>query len=316
MGLLDRFEKGIERAVNGAFARVFRAEVQPVEIASALRRACDDRAAVVGRGRTLVPNAFVVELGPADYERLSLFADALGDELADNLREHATEQRYAFVGPVSVELEQADDLETGVFRVRTATLKARRSGSSPAPAPNQAAREAPYRPAPYPPVAQPPASEPPDAYPADDYLPDGYPADDYPAPAYLPDPAAQPSVGQAPAPAAPPVHRPAPSPITASTPARRPWLDIDGHAYPLVGSVTVVGRGDEADIVVDDPGVSRRHAEIRVTADGPHLQATLRDLGSTNGTLVAGRKVQSEHLGDGTTITVGRTHATYRSGER
>jgi pSer/pThr/pTyr-binding forkhead associated (FHA) protein len=83
-----------------------------------------------------------------------------------------------------------------------------------------------------------------------------------------------------------------------------------------VGSVTVVGRGDEADIVVDDPGVSRRHAEIRVTADGPRLQATLRDLGSTNGTLVAGRKVQSEHLGDGTTITVGRTHATYRSGER
>jgi hypothetical protein len=186
MGLLDRFEKGIERAVNGAFARVFRAEVQPVEIASALRRACDDRAAVVGRGRTLVPNAFVVELGPADYERLSLFADALGDELADNLREHATDQRYAFVGPVSVELEQADDLETGVFRVRTATLKARRSGSSPAPAPNQAEPEAPYRPAPYPPVAQPPAPQPADAYlrddyPADDYPADGYPAADYPA---------------------------------------------------------------------------------------------------------------------------------------
>ena len=51
MGVLDRFEKGIERAVNGAFAKAFRAEVQPVEIASALRRAVDEKAAVIGRGR-------------------------------------------------------------------------------------------------------------------------------------------------------------------------------------------------------------------------------------------------------------------------
>ena len=42
MGVLDRFERGIEKAVNGAFARAFKSEVQPVEIASALRRAMDD----------------------------------------------------------------------------------------------------------------------------------------------------------------------------------------------------------------------------------------------------------------------------------
>jgi hypothetical protein len=51
MGVLDRFEKGIERAVNGAFARAFRSQVQPVELASALRKAADEKAAVVGRGR-------------------------------------------------------------------------------------------------------------------------------------------------------------------------------------------------------------------------------------------------------------------------
>ncbi|MHB8274756.1 MAG: FhaA domain-containing protein [Dermatophilaceae bacterium] len=44
MGVLDRFEKGHERAVDGAFAKAFRSEVQPVEIASALCRALDDRA--------------------------------------------------------------------------------------------------------------------------------------------------------------------------------------------------------------------------------------------------------------------------------
>ena len=255
MGVMDRFEKGIERAVNGVFAKAFRADVQPVEIASALRKACDDRAAVISRGRTLVPNAFVVELGPSDHERLGEYADALGDELVANVHEHAERQRYAFVGPVSVEFEQVDDLDTGVFRVRTATVKARDARED---------VEQPQR-----------ASDPP---------------------------------------------RPAPSPVSAATPGRRPWLDIDGHAYPLVGSVTVVGRGDEADIVVDDPGVSRRHAEIRVTTDGPHLVATLRDLGSTNGTLVDGSRVgrgaESAALTNGTTVTVGRTRATYRSGER
>jgi hypothetical protein len=53
MGLFDKFEKGVERAVNGVFARTFKSRVQPVEIASALRRELDDRAAVLGRGRTL-----------------------------------------------------------------------------------------------------------------------------------------------------------------------------------------------------------------------------------------------------------------------
>ena len=38
MGILDRFERRLDRMVNGAFARAFKAEVQPVEIASALQR--------------------------------------------------------------------------------------------------------------------------------------------------------------------------------------------------------------------------------------------------------------------------------------
>ena len=92
MGVLDRFERGIEKAVNGAFARAFKSEVQPVEIASALRRAMDDRAAVVGRGRTLVPNAFIVELGPTDYARLTEYADVLAEELVANVQEHADAQ--------------------------------------------------------------------------------------------------------------------------------------------------------------------------------------------------------------------------------
>ena len=63
MGVLDRFERRLDRLVNGTFARAFKSEVQPVEIASALQRECDDKAAIVGRGRTIVPNTFRVELG-------------------------------------------------------------------------------------------------------------------------------------------------------------------------------------------------------------------------------------------------------------
>ena len=81
MGLFDRVERGLERAVHVAFAKAFKAEVQPVEIASAMRRAMDDRAAVIGHGRTFVPNLFAVELAPTDYERLMGFSDMLTDEL-------------------------------------------------------------------------------------------------------------------------------------------------------------------------------------------------------------------------------------------
>ncbi|WP_158220309.1 DUF3662 domain-containing protein [Kineosporia sp. A_224] len=123
MGVLDRFEKGIERAVNGAFAKAFRSEVQPVEIASALRRECDEKASVVGRDRTIAPNTFVVELGRADHDRLGEWETALGDELSAAVHEHARQQRYAFVGPVQVQFAEADDLDTGVFRVRSQTAR-------------------------------------------------------------------------------------------------------------------------------------------------------------------------------------------------
>jgi hypothetical protein len=283
MGVFDRFEKGIERAVNGAFAKAFRSDVQPVEIASALRRAADEKAAVVGRGRTLVPNSYVVELGSTDHDRLYEWADDLAAEFAANLRAHADQQGYTFVGPVTVELEEVPDLDTGVFRVRTATVKARQPESGPQPLP----------------------------IPRDPALPS----------------AALPRSAVAPSPTGPRAQPPAPVPapvaaphyaerIEERPPSRRPWLDVDGHAYPLVASTTVLGRGEDADIVLDDPGVSRRHAEIRVTADGPHLVAQLRDLGSTNGTFVDGGKVRTVDLTEGVTITVGRTRAVYRSGER
>ena len=80
MGLLDSFEKGLERAVNGAFAKTFRSGIQPVEIASALRSELDKKAAVVARDRILAPNTFTVRLAPADDERMQAIGQPLVDE--------------------------------------------------------------------------------------------------------------------------------------------------------------------------------------------------------------------------------------------
>jgi pSer/pThr/pTyr-binding forkhead associated (FHA) protein len=108
----------------------------------------------------------------------------------------------------------------------------------------------------------------------------------------------------------------APRPAPRSNPSSLPWLDIAGDRYPLLGSLTTLGRDDTADIVVDDPGVSRRHSEIRVTTDGPHLITSIRDLNSTNGTFVNGDRISSQRLQDGDRVTLGRTSATFRAGRR
>ena len=105
MGVLQRFERRLEGMVEGAFARAFKSELEPVEIASAVQREMDDRAAIVAQGRTLVPNDFVVELSETDHDRLEVYADNLGIELATLAREHAKEQGYSFVGPVRMRFE-------------------------------------------------------------------------------------------------------------------------------------------------------------------------------------------------------------------
>jgi len=225
---LDRFERRIETLVEGAFAKAFRAHVQPVEIAKALERALDDRAAIVGPGRTLVPNQFVVELSPEDAERLGGFSSVLGGELTTSIKEHATERGYSFGGPVAVEFETVDELDTGIFRVRAEVS----AGATFAPA-----------------------------------------APDAKAAARLEDSAA-------------------------------------GTSFALTAAVVVLGRGAEADVRVEDPGISRKHAEVRCV-DGHEHEVT--DLGSTNGTFVNGSRIARHRLTDGDRLELGAVCLVYRT---
>src|SRR5207302_9027582 len=99
VGILDSFERGLERAVNGAFARTFRSGLQPVEITAALRREVDTHASPVARDRILVPNRFTVRMSEPDHLAMTALGQPLIDELTNLLVQYVAEQRYQMVSP-------------------------------------------------------------------------------------------------------------------------------------------------------------------------------------------------------------------------
>ncbi len=232
MGMLQRFENRLEQLVSGAFAKAFRSNVQPVEVAAALQREVDSSAQILSRDRRLVPNQFHVELSPADHERLAPYSSTLAEELTDMLREHAEEQSYVFTGPVTIDFTEGQDLTTGRFRVRSSALAK-----------------------------------------------------------------VTPSAG----------HE-----VTDTAVRRaRVLLEVNGMRHPLDPPGLVVGRGHDADLRINDPGVSRRHVEFRVYPGSGELngtpQVSVVDLGSTNGMLVNGQRVEQALLEHGATIKIGNT---------
>ncbi|MQA77745.1 MAG: DUF2662 domain-containing protein [Streptosporangiales bacterium] len=363
----SRFERRLEGLVEGAFARAFKSELQPVEVARALAREVDDRAAIIGKGRVLVPNDFVVEIGETDHSRLSVYSDSLGSELATVVSEHAKEEGYHLVGRVQVRFRHADDLRTGVFRVRSGVQPTGRTphsvpafeqhpqqqGYQPPPEPPQQGYQDPqYAPQGYqdPPYAQqgyPDQPYPDPNYPDPNYPPHGYqdqhydphqgqqgyadpqyyqhadpnyPGQGYPDPGYghqgyppvpvpheLPEPYSQPPPEPYPHAGYTEDER---TRVTPLRPRQQAHLETpDGTVVGwLTGPVNVVGRGSESDVKITDPGISRRHAEIRLEGN----EYIVTDLGSTNGTIVDGRPVRRASLYDGSSIQFGRTTVTFR----
>jgi hypothetical protein len=89
-------------------------------------------------------------------------------------------------------------------------------------------------------------------------------------------------------------------------------LEVNGMRHPVVEPGLVLGRGEEADLRINDPGISRRHAEIRIASSPEGMTVSVVDLGSTNGTQVDGRRVQQALLRDGSEIVVGSTSVIVR----
>jgi hypothetical protein len=78
------------------------------------------------------------------------------------------------------------------------------------------------------------------------------------------------------------------------------------------GGTVTIGRLPECEVVIHDPGASRRHAQLREQQG----VWTLIDLGSTNGTQLNGQTVQQRALGDGDRITIGTTVLEFREDGR
>lgn len=85
-----------------------------------------------------------------------------------------------------------------------------------------------------------------------------------------------------------------------------------GARIPLDKSTVTVGRALDNDVVIEDPRVSRYHAEMSLV--GGHF--CIRDLSSSNGTLVNGRYIVESILRDGDTLTLGDTDIVFQSRDR
>lgn len=306
MGVLQRFERRLEGLVGTAFARIFGGQVEPVEVAKALQREAEAQRAIVGTDRVLVPNRYVVTLGPSDHERLAPWENQLTNTLAEMVQEYVDDEGWSTFGDIEVHLDRNDDLRTGMFTVSSSVD------------PNAGPRRRPYNSLSMPavPAGQGPAG----GYGGQGY--DGYNGapyqggggyqqqqEGYGAPAgyadpYAADPYADPYAGQ---------HHPE-QPATVPPPYQRSRirhiLTVDGSElwHELRAGSNVIGRGQDADLRLPDTGVSRRHIDIRF--DG--AAAVLHDLGSTNGTTVNGHRAQSWQLQHGDVIRLGHTVLVYR----
>lgn len=119
-------ERRLEALVEGAFSRVFKSQLRPVELGRRMIREIDANITIGIRGERVGPNHAAITLAPVDYERFSLFGDALASELADAIEEHAASENLALMGPAMVDLLVSQKQRAGQFKVSTAIKAAAR----------------------------------------------------------------------------------------------------------------------------------------------------------------------------------------------
>ncbi len=212
MGLRN-FEKRLEQMVEGAFARVFRSGLRPVEIGRRLTREMDDSRSIGVRGNTVVANDFTVNLSQQDADEFAEVGDSMRRNLSELAREHARDEGYDFMGPIGIAFEVDARMRVGAFSV-VARLREGDGGAG---------------------------------------------------------------AGSLVLP--------------------------NGDRFVLGETIITIGRIPESVITLEDPNVSRNHAEIRPSGGA----FVLADLGSTNGTKINGVKVSERVLQDGDEMTFGAT---------
>ena len=115
--LLDRFEDQINTLVQGAFAKAFPSEVQPVELAAAIQTEMEETSLTLAGGTTVAPNMFAIEVSSHDAKRLLAHKEALRINLIDFASILAKENNWTLLDVVDVSLTEDPDLALGIFRV-------------------------------------------------------------------------------------------------------------------------------------------------------------------------------------------------------
>lgn len=289
MNPLRTLENMIAGLVEGTFGRVFRAEVRPMELAHKLAREMDENT-TVSVSRVYAPNEYSVWLSPRDRARYEGVEHEVIDELCAYLLEHARGEDLALASRPHIVFHTDEALRLGEFGIEARTTRPEE--------PQERAREA-EPPAPHiRPRRESPPAAPPEA-------PERRPA----APAGFADlPVAEPDAGNT------MIFSNAErvSEAVAGAGGRRrakALLVVSGRRLLVPPRGATIGRSRDCDIVLDDAGVSRRHAELR-----PEAAASwkIEDLGSTNGVRVNGLAVTGAHeLRAGDRIGMGSTEMTF-----
>ena len=208
--VLKKVENSLERIFERTLSRPFKNALQPIEIGARIVREVDLTRRLSNQG-PLSPNVVRVWLSPSDAQRFDGFQKALIAELEETVRQHALNEGYSFVGPVSVEIFVDDDVKTGDISVETDFV----GGTS------------------------------------------------------------EPRL-----------------------------LASDGRSFTVGENPLIIGRSPQAGVVINDPNVSRQHAEVWRTAEG----VAIRDLRSTNGTFVNGHRIDAVSLSPRDDVAVGKLH--------
>jgi hypothetical protein len=264
MNPLRTMETTLASLVEGAFGRLFRAEVRPMELARKLAREMDEhRTASVSR--VYAPNEYAVWLSPPDRARYEGVEDDLIDELCAYLLEHARAEDLTLASHPVVAFHTDPDLALGEFGIQARLVR---------PGAHEGHAE----------YADHAEGE------GEGEGEEGEGGEHGQTMLYS-------------------TSRRLREPLERS-PSRstRAMLLLDGRRLLVAPGGAVLGRSRDCDIVLDDAGVSRRHAHIRPAAAG----WTIEDLHSTNGVLLNGEPLRGVHpLGVGDRIALGTTEIVF-----
>ena len=281
MGVLQEFERRLEGAVEGFFARAFRSGIQPIELAKAVQRYAEDHQHVTADG-VVVPNVYRLTVGPKDHDGLEGFGASLPRELAEVLVSTAAERGWILRGPAKARIVVDDAVKLGRFRItgRIEVVEGPSAASSPAPAPAPS------------PVGRAPGQA------LAGGRPGSFDAQARPTPT-----PAQPVPPASPAAASGFDH----TPVVAAAPGAGLHLVVrraqgsNGASVPVQGSRLTAGRLERCDLTIQDSTVSREHAAFVRRGE----RWWVVDLGSTNGTRVNGRRVAEHPLEPGDQVELG-----------